>query len=198
MSTLHVVSILDRSGSMSGSQVEVIGAYNAFVAEQKKIAHEKNIKSKVSLVLFDDQYQEVYSKVKVDEVPVLTEDTYYTRGMTALYDAIGKTIAKFEGKKKVIFFIETDGFENASREYTASALKELVEKKKKDGWDFNFVGADLDAATTANMASAFGVDASKTLAFHKSSAGYATRNMAFADATMAYVDNNDTSAKASA
>lgn len=198
MSTLHVVSILDRSGSMSGSQVEVIGAYNAFVAEQKKIAHEKNIKSKVSLVLFDDQYQEVYSKVKVDEVPVLTEDTYYTRGMTALYDAIGKTIAKFEGKKKVIFFIETDGFENASREYTASALKELVEKKKKDGWDFNFVGADLDAATTANMASAFGVDASKTLAFHKSSAGYATRNKAFAGATMAYVDNDNTSAKASA
>lgn len=198
MSTLHVVSILDRSGSMSGSQAEVIGAYNAFVAEQKKIAHEKNIKSKVSLVLFDDQYQEVYSKVKVDEVPVLTEDTYYTRGMTALYDAIGKTIAKFEGKKKVIFFIETDGFENASREYTASALKELVEKKKKDGWDFNFVGADLDAATTANMASAFGVDASKTLAFDKSMAGYTTRNMAFASATMAYVDNDDTSAKASA
>lgn len=193
MSALHIVSILDRSGSMQGSQVEVIGAYNAFVAEQKKIAHEKNIKSKVSLVLFDDQYEEVYAKIGVNEVPVLDNKVYYTRGMTALYDAIGKTIAKFEGKKNVIFFIETDGYENASREFNASALKALVEKKKAEGWDFNFVGADLDAATTANMGAAFGLDASKTMAFNKSAAGYNTRNVAFASATLSYVDARNTS-----
>lgn len=188
MAALHVVSILDRSGSMGGTENEVIGAYNAFITEQKKIAHEKNINTKVSLVLFDDQYQEVYTKIGVNEAPVLDSNTYYVRGMTAMYDAIGKTIAKFEGKKKVIFFIETDGQETASREYNSSTLKELVEKKKKDGWDFNFVGADLDAATTQNMGAAFGINASKTMSFDKSSAGYVTRNLAFASATVAYVD----------
>lgn len=192
MSNLHIVSILDRSGSMGGSEKEVIGAYNSFVAEQKKITAEKNIKAKMSLVLFDNMYEEVYDKVPADLVPELTDKVYFTRGMTALYDAIGKTIAKFEGKKKVIFFIETDGYENASREYTASSLKALVEKKKADGWDFNFVGADLDAATTASMASNFGVSASKTMVFNKSDAGYATRNRAFASATMAYIDTATT------
>lgn len=193
MSTLHVVSILDRSGSMGGTEKEVIGAYNAFIAEQKNIANEKNIKSKVSLVLFDNQYEEVYSKIDVNDTPLLDDKTYYVRGMTALMDAIGKTIAKFEGKKKVIFFIETDGHENASREYNQSNLKALIEKKKKDGWDFNFVGADLDSMTTASMATSFGIDASKTMSFNKSYDGYATRNTAFASATMAYVDKDSKS-----
>ena len=184
---LHIVSILDRSGSMQGSSTEVIGAYNAFIVDQKKIAQENNIKSKVTLILFDNEYEEVYVKHDIDNVPILDDKTYFPRGMTALYDAIGKTIAKFEGKKKVIFFIETDGFENASQEHTAASLKALVEKKKADGWDFNFVGADLDAATTATMASSFGIASSKTMSFDKSQTGYAARNLAFANATQSYV-----------
>lgn len=187
---LHIVSILDRSGSMGGSESEVIGAYNGFIKEQRKIAKKKNIKSKATLVLFDNQYEEVYSKVKLKDVPELTSEKYFVRGMTALYDAIGKTIASFEGKDKVIFFIETDGFENASKEFNASTLKSLVEKKKKDGWDFNFVGADLDAATTSSIASTFGISANKTMAFAKSKQGYTSRNASFAKATMAYVDGN--------
>lgn len=187
---LHIVSILDRSGSMGGTEKEVIGAYNAFVAEQKRIANEKSIKTKVSLILFDNVYEEVYTKVPVADTPELTSEVYFTRGMTALFDAIGKTISKFDSKKKVIFFIETDGYENASTEFDAKKLKALVEKKKADGWDFNFVGADLDAATTASMGATFGLDASKTMAFNKSSDGYATRNALFASATRAYVDNN--------
>jgi hypothetical protein len=190
MAALHIVSILDRSGSMGGTEKEVIGAYNAFIAEQKKIAHEKSIKSKVSLVLFDNQYEEVYSKIDINDAPVLDEKTYYTRGMTALMDAIGKTIVRFEGKKKVIFFIETDGHENASQEFTRSKLKELIEKKKKDGWDFNFVGADLDSMTTISMAESFGIDINKTMAFDKSKQGYSLRNALFASATMAYVDKD--------
>lgn len=191
MTTLHIVSILDRSGSMAGTEKEVIGAYNAFIAEQKKIAHEKDIKSKVSLVLFDDQYEEVYTKVDVNKAPVLTDQTYYVCGMTALMDAIGKTVSRFEGKKKVIFFIETDGHENASKEYSSAGLKSLIEQKKKDGWDFNFVGADLDSITTANIAGMFGISSNKTSAFSKTQEGYATRNALFSSATMAYVDNKD-------
>lgn len=187
--TLHVVSILDRSGSMAGTQSEVIGAYNAFIEDQKKIAKDKDVKIKTTLILFDNQYEEVYSKVPVELTPELTSDVYYTRGMTAYFDAIGKTIATFDDKKKVIFFIETDGMENASREYNASGIKTLVEKKKADGWDFNFVGADLDTTQVQNMAGILGIDASKTAAFNKTHDGYAARNTMFASATMSYVDD---------
>ena len=188
---LHVVSILDRSGSMGGTEKEVIGAYNAFIEDQKRIAREKDIKIKTTLVLFDNQYEEVYSKVPVELTPELTSDVYYTRGMTAYFDAIGKTVASFEGKKKVIFFIETDGQENSSREYNAASIKALVERKKKDGWDFNFVGADLNAAQVQTMATTLGIDTSKTVAFSKSHEGYSTRNAAFAQSTLAYVDGDN-------
>lgn len=187
---LHVVSILDRSGSMGGTEAEVIGAYNAFIEDQKRIAKEKNIKIKTTLILFDNKYEEVYSKVSVEQTPELTREVYYTRGMTAYFDAIGKTIAAFEDKKKVIFFIETDGQENSSHEYNASTIKTLVEKKKADGWDFNFVGADLNATQVQTMAATLGIDTSKTVAFSKSAAGYATRNAAFAASTIAYADKN--------
>jgi hypothetical protein len=186
--TIHVVSILDRSGSMQGTENEVIGAYNAFIKEQVKISEEKGVTIKTTLVLFDNQYEEVYSKVPVAQTPELKEDVYYTRGMTALHDAIGKTISNFHDKKNVIFFIETDGHENASREYNAAGVKSLVEKKKEAGWDFNFVGADLDAASTSKMSGLVGIDPSKTMAFTKSAAGYATRNMSFASATTSYID----------
>lgn len=190
MTQLHIVSILDRSGSMGGSEKEVIGAYNAFVEQQKKIVAEKGIKARMTLVLFDNQYDVIYEKAQPDLVPKLDEKTYFVRGMTALFDAVGKTIGKFEGEKKVIFFIETDGHENASREFNATTLKALVEKKKAEGWDFNFVGADLDAATASSMATSFldAGSAAKTQVFAKSAAGYATRNAAFASATMMYVD----------
>lgn len=182
---IHVVSILDRSGSMNGTEKEVIGAYNAFIEEQRKIAQTTNTKIKASLILFDDQYETVYSKLAVDSVQPLNEQVYYTRGMTALYDAIGKTINAFEGKDKVIFFIETDGQENASKEFNHSTLKALVEKKTASGWDFNFVGADLSSAVTTSMGNSIGIG--KTMAFAKSSAGYYTRNALFANATMLYV-----------
>lgn len=182
---IHVVSILDRSGSMNGTEKEVIGAYNAFIEEQRKIAQTTNTKIKASLILFDDQYETVYSKLAVDSVQPLNEQVYYTRGMTALYDAIGKTINAFEGKDKVIFFIETDGQENASKEFNHSTLKTLVEKKTAGGWDFNFVGADLSSAVTTSMGNSIGIG--KTMAFAKSNAGYSTRNASFANATMLYV-----------
>ena len=188
--TLHIVSILDRSGSMSGTEKEVIGAYNAFAAEQLKITIDNNIESTMTLVLFDNEYEEVYFKLPIAEVPELTSSVYYTRGMTALYDAIGKTIAKFDKESKVIFFIETDGAENASREFSGSTLKDIINKKKADGWDFNFVVADLDYSTTSSMGASMGIDSSKIANFSKSSMGYATRNTVFSNATSMYINNS--------
>jgi hypothetical protein len=185
--SVHVVSILDRSGSMGGTEKEVIGAYNAFIKEQSNIAQTTNTKIKLTLVLFDNQVETVYSKILVNQVPELDDKTYFVRGMTALYDAIGKTIQSFEGKDKVIFFIETDGAENSSREFTHSTLKSLVDKKTADGWDFNFVGADLSKDVTASMAQGIGIAAGKTMAFDKTSAGYTSRNAMYKYATMSYV-----------
>lgn len=187
--TIHVVSILDRSGSMMGSQQEVIGAYNAFIEDQKKIASDKGVKIKTSLYLFDDRYEEVYAKVPVAQTPELNEETYTIRGMTALYDAVGKTINKFQDKKNVIMFIETDGYENSSQEFDQDSLQALVKEKTKGGWDFNFVGADLSKATTTQLGTRMGIDASKTMHFAKSAEGYATRNATFTASTMAYVDS---------
>ena len=186
---VHIVSILDRSGSMRGTETEVIGAYNAFIEEHKQIAKDTNTKFKTTLILFDNQYEEVYKKVPIAQTPELTSDVYQVRGMTAYFDAIGKAINSFEGKEKVMFFIETDGHENASKEFRADSIKALIEKKKADGWDFNFVGADLDAMTVQKMSQTLGIDASKTVAFAKSAEGYATRNAMFSAATTAYVSN---------
>lgn len=191
MSKLHIVSVLDRSGSMMGTEQEVIGAFNAFVEEQARITAENNIKATMTLILFDNMYEEVYVKTPIDEVPKLTSEVYFTRGMTALYDAVGKAITSLEGKKKVIFFIETDGMENASVEHTSASLKALVSKKKEDGWDFNFVGADLDKFTTENLGASLGIIASKTMVFSKSDLGYKSRNASFADATTMYIGTKE-------
>ena len=190
MKTLHIASILDRSGSMGGTEAEVIGAYNEFIREQRKLAENKGYKVKATLVLFDNQYEMVYEDTNIKNVPKLDSNVYYTRGMTALYDAVGKTIATLDGKKKVMFFIETDGAENCSTEFTQSSIKALVEKKTTDGWDFNFVGADLSKAQTQQMGASMGLAANKTMNFDKSVMGYNTRNAAFAAATTAYVDGD--------
>jgi len=174
---------------MSGSESEVISAYNAFVEEQKRIAKEKNQSIKTTLILFDHGYEVVYSKVAVEETPVLTSQQYYVRGMTAYFDALGKAITSFEGKKRVIFFIETDGQENSSKEFNTASIKALVEQKKSEGWDFNFVGADLSSAKTTALASTLGIAPNKTMAFSKTGQGYATRNIVFSTTLHDYVDS---------
>lgn len=188
MKTLHLVSILDRSGSMYGTEADVIGAYNSLMAEQTKMAKKGGYKAKSTLILFDDQYQEVYSKVPLNKVPTLTSEVYSVRGGTALNDAIGKAIAAFKGKDKVQFFIETDGYENSSREYSGADIKRLI--SENDQWDFNFVGADLSRAQTADMAKGLGIAMSKSMAFAKTTEGYATRNITLNSATTAYVNND--------
>lgn len=174
---------------MSGTEKEVIGAYNAFIEDHKRLAKEKELKIKCSLFLFDDKYEEVYSKQNIDKVSELDSSIYYVRGLTALHDAIGKTINSFKDKKKVIFFVETDGYENSSREFNSESVKALVKEQTDKGWDFNFVGADLDKVTATKMSDALGFGSSKTVSINKSNAGYTSRNEVLLEATRAYVSS---------
>jgi len=136
----EIICILDRSGSMSNQASEVIGNFNKFLAEQKSIDGKANL----TLVLFDDEYEMVYDSLDLTEVPPLTEGTYFTRGMTAMNDGIGRTLNKKQRNEKAIVLIHTDGWENASQEYTYATVKTLVDKLKKK-WEFIFVGGDINA-----------------------------------------------------
>lgn len=143
-----IVCILDRSGSMSRVQDEVLTHFNAFLAEQRALPD----KARLTLVLFDDKYDIVHDRVPIKDVPDLTKDVYFARGMTALNDAVGRTLKHFEpkGKKtKVLVLIQTDGEENNSTEYRdTAAVKALVEEKQAAGWNFLFVSAGIDAFKT--------------------------------------------------
>jgi len=138
--TTHIVCILDRSGSMSHQANEVIANFNTFLREQQELEG----KAKLTLVLFDDQYEVVYEELNIKKVPPLTSGTYFTRGMTAMNDGIGRTLNMLQRKKKAIVLIHTDGYENASKEYTYATVKTLVDKLKKK-WEFIFVGGDINA-----------------------------------------------------
>ena len=142
----HIICILDRSGSMSYMASEVIGNFNNFLKEQQEL----DGKAKRALALFDDKYDLVYDEIDLKKAKPLTETTYFARGMTAMNDAVGKTLTNKQNKKKAIVLIHTDGMENNSREYTPAGVKTLVEKLKKK-WEFIFVGADIDAQQTSNQ-----------------------------------------------
>ena len=153
----ELVFILDRSGSMSGLESDTIGGYNAMLEKQKKEAGEAT----VTTVLFDDKYELLHDRIDLKGIAPITDREYYVRGCTALLDAIGKTIQKIANVQKhtspenragkVLFVITTDGMENASREYTYDKIRALVERQKQEyGWEFLFLGANIDAVTTAD------------------------------------------------
>lgn len=140
--TMNIVFLLDRSGSMAGSESDTIGGYNSFLKEQRN----KKIKTKITTVLFDDKYELLHNQKNIDDVKELTEKEYYVRGCTALLDAVGITINNIEkttNKEKVLFVITTDGLENASREYTKEKVKELI--KSHSDWEFLYIGANIDS-----------------------------------------------------
>ena len=138
---LDIVFILDKSGSMSGSEKDTIGGYNSFLAKMRK----NNTNSLVTTVLFDNNYEKLYDRVNISNVKKLTEKEYYVGGCTALYDAIGKTITELDRKhpEKVLFVITTDGMENASKEYNKNNIKKLIESHKN--YEFIFLGAGIDS-----------------------------------------------------
>lgn len=152
----EIVFILDRSGSMSGLEKDTIGGYNSLISKQKKEEGEAYI----STVLFDDKTEVIHDRVSLDNVKPLTDKEYYVRGCTALLDAVGGAIhhignvhkyAREEDRpEKTLFIITTDGQENSSRTYTYDKVKKMVERqKKKFGWEFLFLGANIDAIAEA-------------------------------------------------
>jgi len=139
-----IIFVLDRSGSMGCVESETINGYNDFLKKQNKNSGSVY----VTTVLFDDNYELLYSRENISNVKKLTNKEYYARGCTALMDAVGKTIVEVEKKvpnnNRVVFVIMTDGLENASREYNKNMVKKMIKKHKK--WEFVFLGANIDSA----------------------------------------------------
>lgn len=154
--TTELVFILDKSGSMSGLESDTIGGYNAMLKKQQEEPGE----AIVTTVLFDDNYEILHDRTNIKGIKPITENEYYVGGLTALLDAIGKTInkivnatkhtAKEHQADKVIFVITTDGMENASKEYEHHKVKEMIEwQKSRYNWEFIFLGANIDAVSAA-------------------------------------------------
>lgn len=151
----EIVFILDRSGSMGGLESDTIGGYNAVLQKNK----EREGASVVSTLLFDDRVEVICDRKNIKEVKPLTRKQYRVRGCTALLDAVGgaiehvtmvqKTLPKHHRAKNVVFVITTDGYENASHKFDYERVKTLIEKKTKKGWEFIFMGANIDAAAEA-------------------------------------------------
>jgi len=171
----ELVFILDRSGSMSGLEGDTIGGYNAMVNKQKKESGE----AIVTTVLFDDKYELLHDRINLKGIEPISEREYYVRGCTALLDAIGKTINKIGNVQKhtieseraehVLFVITTDGMENASREFSYEKVKRMIEhQKNKYGWEFIFLGANIDAVETAKR---FGISEDRASNYNADSEG---------------------------
>ena len=148
----ELVFIMDRSGSMTGLESDTIGGFNSLIKKQRRQEGE----AIVTTVLFDDRYEILHDRFDLKAVKEMTENEYYTRGSTALLDAMGSTIQKTvnaqkhlpedERAEKVIFVIITDGYENSSCEYTYSKVRNMVEREQnRNGWEFMFLGANMDA-----------------------------------------------------
>jgi uncharacterized protein YegL len=173
----ELVFILDRSGSMSGLESDTIGGFNAMLKKQK----EEPGDALVTTVLFDDVMELLHDRYDIKKVNPVTEKEYYVRGSTALLDAIGKTIHRLGNVQKyaaenlkadkVIVVITTDGMENASNEYSYKRVQEMITRQKeKYGWEFIFLGANIDAIATAAR---FGIDADHTSNYHADTVGMA-------------------------
>lgn len=173
----ELVFILDRSGSMAGLETDTIGGFNAMIEKQKKEAGE----ALVTTVLFDNESVTVHDRIPLQKVPPLTEKEYFTRGCTALLDAVGGTIRHIANihryirredvPERTLFVITTDGYENASRYYDYDKVRRLIEHEKtKYGWEFLFLGANIDAAAEAKR---FGIAADRAADYKCDTAGTA-------------------------
>lgn len=173
----EMVFILDRSGSMAGLEADTIGGYNSMLEKQKTLEGE----ALVSTVLFDHESTVICDRRHLTEVPEMTEEEYYVRGCTALLDAVGGAIhhignvhkyARDEDRpEKTVFVITTDGMENASKIYTYSKVQSMIKRQtEKYGWEFLFLGANIDAKAEAKR---FGIDENRAVKYHSDKKGTA-------------------------
>lgn len=171
---VEIMCITDRSGSMMSIRDDVIGGFNAFLADQQTVPGE----ARMTYTQFDDQYEVVYEATPLALAPPLTTAVFVPRGSTALMDAIGRTIS-VQGARiaaegwadKVIVCIITDGGENASREFSQAQVKALIEARQQDGWSFIFLAANQDAFA---VGASYGISGATTQSFAASAAGTAT------------------------
>ena len=171
----EIVFILDRSGSMASLEDDTIGSFNALIKKQKNECGE----ALISTLLFDHECQVIHDRIPVRNIQPLTREHYYVRGCTALLDAVGGAIhhignvhkyAREEDRpEKTLFVITTDGMENASRKYSYRQLKEMIRRQEeKYGWEFLFLGANIDAAKEAAR---FGIREDRAANYHADSKG---------------------------
>ena len=171
----EMVFILDRSGSMQGLEKDTIGGFNGMIEKQKNVEGE----ALISTVLFDHESVVLHDRVNIREIRPMTDKDYTVRGCTALLDAIGGAIhhignvhkyARVEDRpEKTVFVIITDGMENASKHYTSEQVKQMIERQKtKYGWEFLFLGANIDAVETAKQ---FGIGKERAVSYRSDSVG---------------------------
>ncbi len=171
----ELVFILDKSGSMSGKELDTIGSFNSTINEHK----DKEYDVLVTTVLFSDNQSIIHDRIDIKEVEPLNTSQYVANGCTALIDAMGdaishtKDIQKHQRRKEdipehTVFVIVTDGLENASHKYSSDDVKKMVEQQKENGWEFIFMGANIDAVETAKK---FSIDESRAVNFINDSIG---------------------------
>ena len=191
----HIICILDRSGSMTSIINDSIGGFNTFLKQQKALPDEATI----TVALFDDRYDLLYDNVCIKSAEELTNKVWYPRGTTALYDAIGKTInneklnfARLgkEAPAKVLVCVVTDGYENASKEYSRSNIQKLIKDCEKDDWNFIYLAANQDAFA---VGASFGISIGNTISYAASPAGVAGMSSVLNNATASYRSMSSTS-----
>lgn len=191
----ELVFILDRSGSMSGLESDTVGGFNTMIEKQKK----QNDLCYVSTVLFNNTSEVLYDRVKLSEVQKMTEENFFVGGSTALMDAIGGAIHHIGNIHKYIrpedvpantmFVIMTDGMENASRNYSSDRVKQMIERQKKRyGWEFLFIGANIDAVETAAR---YGIDADRAVNYHADKEGTRVVYQSVANAVCSVRENKE-------
>lgn len=171
----ELVFILDKSGSMSGLESDTIGGFNSMLNKQQ----EEKGEAAVTTVLFDNNYELLHDRININGICPITEKEYFVGGTTALLDAVGRTIRKIDNAlkhtneeyrpDKVMFVIITDGLENASREYSYEKVRKMIENQKnKCGWEFIFLGANIDAISAAER---FGIRPDRAANYNSDSKG---------------------------